>query len=172
MSNDQPEVACEYGAMGRHTWQRTADNTDICINCKRYRSVVPPTSAPKVEPVADSPASATDEVAAMVDKLTALCDLAGWADGGWAMPPAATAATARLCKAAATLIESLTAELADMTAERAAALARERSAWDSYKAERAIVARIWVQLGSPTYEELNGRSIYDLIDAAIAKASA
>jgi len=52
MSNDQPEVACEYGAMGRHTWQRTADNTDICINCKRYRSVVPPTSAPKVEPVA------------------------------------------------------------------------------------------------------------------------
>jgi len=57
MSNDQPKVACEYGAMGRHTWQRTADNTDICINCKRYRSVVPPTSAPKVEPVADSPDS-------------------------------------------------------------------------------------------------------------------
>jgi len=61
------------------------------------------------------------------------------------------------------------AELADMTAERNAALARERSAWDSYKAEHAIVARIWVQLGSPTYGELNGRSIYDLIDAAIAK---
>ena len=31
-------------------------------------------------------------------------------------------------------------------------------------AERAIVSRIWVQLGSPTYAELNGRSIYDLID--------
>jgi len=50
-------------------------------------------------------------VAAMVDKLTALCDLAGWADGGWAMPPAATAATARLCKAAAALIERLAAQL-------------------------------------------------------------
>jgi len=70
MSNDQPKVACEYGAMGRHTWQRTADNTDICINCKRYRSVVPPTSAPKVEPVADSPASAADDpvVAAQHDE--------------------------------------------------------------------------------------------------------
>ena len=30
--------------------------------------------------------------------------------------------------------------------------------------ERAIVSRIWVQLGSPTYEQLKGRSIYDLID--------
>ena len=31
-------------------------------------------------------------------------------------------------------------------------------------AERAIVSRIWVQLGSPTYADLKGRSIYDLID--------
>ena len=31
-------------------------------------------------------------------------------------------------------------------------------------AERAIVSRIWVQLGSPTYTDLKGRSIYDLID--------
>ena len=31
-------------------------------------------------------------------------------------------------------------------------------------AEREIVDRIWKQLGSPTYEELKGRSIYDLID--------
>ena len=30
--------------------------------------------------------------------------------------------------------------------------------------ERAIVSRIWVQLGSPTYAQLKGRSIYDLID--------
>jgi hypothetical protein len=30
--------------------------------------------------------------------------------------------------------------------------------------ERAIVDRIWRQLGSPTYEQLAGRSIYDLID--------
>lgn len=31
-------------------------------------------------------------------------------------------------------------------------------------AERAIVSRIWTQLGSPTHEQLKGRSIYDLID--------
>ena len=31
-------------------------------------------------------------------------------------------------------------------------------------AERAIVSRIWVQLGSPTYAQLKGRSIHDLID--------
>tara|TARA_R110000868_G_scaffold406206_3_gene686433 strand:- start:603 stop:920 length:318 start_codon:yes stop_codon:yes gene_type:complete len=31
-------------------------------------------------------------------------------------------------------------------------------------AERAIVSRIWDQLGSLTYEQLKGRSIYDLVD--------
>jgi len=35
---------------------------------------------------------------------------------------------------------------------------------DELENERAIVSRIWVQLGSPTYAQLNGRSIYDLID--------
>lgn len=30
--------------------------------------------------------------------------------------------------------------------------------------ETGIVARIWGQLGSPSYEELKGRSIHDLID--------
>ena len=34
----------------------------------------------------------------------------------------------------------------------------------AYAAEYAIVDRIWKQLGSPSYEELNGRTIYDLID--------
>ena len=33
------------------------------------------------------------------------------------------------------------------------------------KVETAIVDRIWDQLGRPTYEELQGRSIHDLIDA-------
>jgi hypothetical protein len=42
---------------------------------------------------------------------------------------------------------------------------RERDAAEiSLTAERAIVSRIWVQLGSPTYAQLKGRSIYDLID--------
>ena len=31
------------------------------------------------------------------------------------------------------------------------------------KVSRDIVSKIWVQLGSPTYEQLKGRSIYDLI---------
>ena len=42
-------------------------------------------------------------------------------------------------------------------------------------AERAIVSRIWTQLGSPTYAQLKGRSIYDLIDelkAELAKERA
>ena len=52
----EPVPECEYGAMGRHKWLRTADNnTDICIGCKRYRAVVPPTPPAKVGPVADSP---------------------------------------------------------------------------------------------------------------------
>ena len=39
------------------------------------------------------------------------------------------------------------------------------------KAERAIVSRIWTQLGSPTYEQLRGRSIYDLISELKANAT-
>lgn len=35
--------------------------------------------------------------------------------------------------------------------------------YSAWKAEYDIVARIWEMLGNPTYEELNGRSIYDLI---------
>ncbi len=42
-----------------------------------------------------------------------------------------------------------------------AALAAER---ERFEEEHAIVDRIWKQLGFPTYEQLNGRSIYDLID--------
>jgi len=39
-------------------------------------------------------------------------------------------------------------------------------------AERAIVSRIWVQLGSPTYAQLKGRAIYDLIDEMKAELAA
>ena len=38
--------------------------------------------------------------------------------------------------------------------------------------ERAIVSRIWTQLGSPTYEQLKGRSIYDLISELKAELAA
>jgi hypothetical protein len=43
---------------------------------------------------------------------------------------------------------------------------------DELENERAIVSRIWVQLGSPTYAQLNGRSIYDLIDEMKAELAA
>ena len=33
--------------------------------------------------------------------------------------------------------------------------------------ERAIVSRIWALFGNPTYKDLGGRSIYDLVQAAI-----
>lgn len=46
-------------------------------------------------------------------------------------------------------------------AERAEAKARD---------ETAIVNRIWDQLGNPSYKELNGRYIYDLIDELKAEA--
>lgn len=39
-------------------------------------------------------------------------------------------------------------------------------------AERLIVAKIWEQLGSPSYDELKGRSIYDLIDEMGAERDA
>lgn len=36
--------------------------------------------------------------------------------------------------------------------------------------EKAIVDRIWKILGSPTFDELHGRSIYDLIEELKVKA--
>ena len=61
------------------------------------------------------------------------------------------------------------AELAALTAERdngeTGPLLDEMEMLErEFAAERAIVSRIWVQLGSPSYEQLKGRSIYDLID--------
>ena len=43
---------------------------------------------------------------------------------------------------------------------------QDKSAIDEgeLKVSRAIVSKIWIQLGSPTYEQLKGQSIYDLID--------
>jgi hypothetical protein len=49
--------------------------------------------------------------------------------------------------------------------------ARAERAEAELKAERAIVSRIWTQLGSPTYEQLRGRSIYDLISELKANAT-
>ena len=40
------------------------------------------------------------------------------------------------------------------------------------KVSRDIVSKIWTQLGSPTYEQLKGRSIYDLIDELKAELAA
>ena len=54
--------------------------------------------------------------------------------------------------------------------ELTAMTARAEKAEADFATERAIVSRIWVQLGSPTYAELKGRSIYDLIDEMKARA--
>lgn len=62
-------------------------------------------------------------------------------------------------------ITSLQSELAQLR-EQVESLTRERDD------QAAIVARIWKMLGSPTYEELAGRSIYDLIGALQAKVEA
>ena len=51
------------------------------------------------------------------------------------------------------------------------AIERAERAEAELKAERAIVSRIWTQLGSPTYEQLRGRSIYDLISELKANAT-
>jgi hypothetical protein len=50
--------------------------------------------------------------------------------------------------------------------------ARAERAEAELAAERAIVSRIWVQLGSPTYAQLKGRSIYCLIDEIKAELAA
>ena len=46
-----------------------------------------------------------------------------------------------------------------------ALLAHIRAKDAAYEEQRAIVAEIWRILGSPSYEQLAGRSIYDLIQA-------
>jgi chromosome segregation ATPase len=86
-------------------------------------------------------------------------------------------------------LESEIDRLHAINAVRESAIARAERAEAELKAEqdnsaineielrvsRAIVSKIWVQLGSPTYEQLKGRSIYDLIDelkAELAKERA
>ena len=49
-------------------------------------------------------------------------------------------------------------------------LAGERdAALRAFSEEKKIVSRIWQQLGSPSYAELAGRSIHDVIDELRAK---
>jgi hypothetical protein len=50
-----------------------------------------------------------------------------------------------------------------------AALETARNMEQQRDQEAAIVSRIWEQLGNPSYESLNGRSIYDLIDDLLGK---
>lgn len=72
---------------------------------------------------------------------------------------------------AVVVIEELERQLAEARAEigRLSTLADELGSANQllgykFESEKDIVSRIWVQLGSPTYSELAGRSIYDLID--------
>jgi len=68
--------------------------------------------------------------------------------------------------------ERAEAELKDRAAMMRDVMRERDAAEISLTAERAIVSRIWVQLGSPTYEQLKGRSIYDLIDEMKAELAA
>ena len=67
-------------------------------------------------------------------------------------------------------IRSLQAEVARLAADRdgwvnqAAEMEAQRDNWAAkFREEEKIVSRIWEILGNPTYEQLAGRSIYDLI---------
>lgn len=57
----------------------------------------------------------------------------------------------------------------DAADARVATLQAERDALQlRYDEECEIVARIWRMLGDPSYEDLGGRDIYDLINDALA----
>ena len=188
----EPAPECEYGAMGRHKWLRTADNnTDICIGCKRYRAVVPPTPPAKVEPVADSPeqstastptklgsgpslegavgsdattSSATDEVARVLARLRELAvpdDIDG---------TLTTFEPDRTMLAAASLLERLAAELAAMTLDR--------DQWKSLSGMRGAARedRLWAERDAMTAERDNMRGavriVQDSCETAIAAMTA
>jgi len=78
----------------------------------------------------------------------------------------------------ASLDQSLDIVQAELVEERwlkGCAIKRSQELLSELASERAIVSRIWVQLGSPTYAQLKGRSIYCLIDemkAELAKERA
>lgn len=59
-------------------------------------------------------------------------------------------------------LESLALRLEELDSHAGEAIAI-RALIRDFKEEWSIVDRIWRQLGNPSYEELNGRSIYDLI---------
>lgn len=40
----------------------------------------------------------------------------------------------------------------------------------SYSDAHEIISRIWAMLGNPTYEQLGGRTIYDLVESAVKDA--
>jgi hypothetical protein len=92
-----------------------------------------------------------------------------WVDG----PPGGRHAQFAM-KADAEVISNAPADLAWLIGEverLTAALSAERVAAEMDREDTATVARIWIQLGSPTYEQLAGRSIYDLIDELKAQAA-
>lgn len=80
------------------------------------------------------------------------------------IPPDPTAQMARIWDTERTVIVD--------RSEYEALLQRCEDAEFRYREEYKIVARIWKQLGSPTYEQLAGRSIYDLIEELKSRASA
>jgi hypothetical protein len=69
------------------------------------------------------------------------------------------------------VIKQRNAMLTEAQKERDALLAKAEELQVERDTEASIINRIWKQLGSPTYAELKGRSIYDLIDELKADAA-
>jgi len=121
-----------------------------------------------VEPMTDALHRPID-VQSILDRLRKIERGGGWIN------------TVTLRSNEATAILDHIGAYAEHLAAMEARLDAERSRADAAEAARSeqhdIVARIWKHLGSPSYEELAGRSIYDLIgclkaerDAAVARA--
>jgi hypothetical protein len=69
------------------------------------------------------------------------------------------------------VIKQRNAMLTEAQKERDALSAKAEKLQVERDTEASIINRIWKQLGSPTYAELKGRSIYDLIDELKADAA-
>ncbi len=59
-----------------------------------------------------------------------------------------------------------------LSEEKASLLAERDALRAELDEERAIVDRIWSQFGTPSYESLKGRTIYDLIEEVKAERDA
>jgi hypothetical protein len=104
------------------------------------------------------------ETSALVERLRGR---AGWYDD--AHP--GTVKTPELLREAADTIDRLTSTGEAVACPEGLPCERLTNMARKHSEEAAIVSRIWEQFGNPSYAELAGRSIYDLIDELKVKAA-